>query len=501
MIEKQEQLTFVKSTAWPTPQEYNEAVQNLATSLTDPALQIGEPELSTLGLPKPVSGAFASVYRINTSSDAFALRCFLTNRSEQRQRYRKISEHIEDLHQPHTVSFEYQEEGVRIHGCLFPILKMQWVDGLHLDDYIFQNLDRQPLLDQLCLEWKVMLRWLRSNGVAHGDLQHGNVIVANREIKLVDYDGMYVPGLAGWEACEIGHRNYQHPQRSKEHFGPWLDNFAGWSIYTSLYCVSIDPQLWHVLNGAGECLLFRQEDYKNPTGSKAFFVLENHDCEQIRASARLLRYLSMLPIHEVPDLDSNVHAPAEMPELFGPPADKTISDVFIPRNPQDSLSDSDSYIKVSSSHGTKVSYSHTQQSQPVSATTFLSKLRHAVGKIPEIIAGVAVFALVGWGLAWVKGEFFDSSFRDGVRAYNQSSFLTAINCFQRVVYRNPNSSSGWYNLALSYQYSGKAQEAIAVYRYIVAKFPDTAEAKSAQKHLATLSQRAGRAPVARKNGK
>jgi thiamine kinase-like enzyme len=41
-------------------------------------------------------------------------------------------------------------------------------------------------------------RALNRAGVAHGDLQHGNILVANGKPKLIDYDGMYVPALRAY---------------------------------------------------------------------------------------------------------------------------------------------------------------------------------------------------------------------------------------------------------------------------------------------------------------
>jgi len=50
---------------WPTPQDYNEAIQNPQLSFGDPELQGGKPELTPLGLPRPITGGFASVYRMH----------------------------------------------------------------------------------------------------------------------------------------------------------------------------------------------------------------------------------------------------------------------------------------------------------------------------------------------------------------------------------------------------------------------------------------------------
>ena len=46
---------------WPTPQEYNEAIQNPRSVFADAELQAGQPVLTPLGLPRPITGAFASV--------------------------------------------------------------------------------------------------------------------------------------------------------------------------------------------------------------------------------------------------------------------------------------------------------------------------------------------------------------------------------------------------------------------------------------------------------
>lgn len=50
--------------AWPTPQDYSEAVQNPKAAFTEPELRTGEPESDRLGLPGPRSGTFAIVYEI-----------------------------------------------------------------------------------------------------------------------------------------------------------------------------------------------------------------------------------------------------------------------------------------------------------------------------------------------------------------------------------------------------------------------------------------------------
>ena len=44
--------------SWPLSQDYNEAIQNPATSLGEPDLKKGEPAVNSFGLPIPRSGNY-----------------------------------------------------------------------------------------------------------------------------------------------------------------------------------------------------------------------------------------------------------------------------------------------------------------------------------------------------------------------------------------------------------------------------------------------------------
>jgi hypothetical protein len=65
-------------------------------------------------------------------------------------------------------------------------------------------------------------------------------------LKLVDYDGMYVPALQrlALPNAACGMYRYQHPQReNSRYFGPESDNFSNLLIYASLLALSHDPSL------------------------------------------------------------------------------------------------------------------------------------------------------------------------------------------------------------------------------------------------------------------
>ena len=56
-------------------------------------------------------------------------------------------------------------------------VKMEWVDGLLLNQFVRENADRPDLLDALVALWVQLCRRLREAGIAHADLQHGNVLL------------------------------------------------------------------------------------------------------------------------------------------------------------------------------------------------------------------------------------------------------------------------------------------------------------------------------------
>src|SRR5689334_5580837 len=121
---------------WPTPQDYNEAVQNPRLAFTDPDLRQGDAELTPLGLPRPICGRFASVYKIHSVGRMWAARCFLSGVAEQLSRYGAISQHLQEVHLKYAVPFTYLPTGITVAGCAFPLLKMEWVQGESLGYFI-----------------------------------------------------------------------------------------------------------------------------------------------------------------------------------------------------------------------------------------------------------------------------------------------------------------------------------------------------------------------------
>ena len=293
---------------WPTPQDYNEALQHPQSSFADPELKKGTPALTPLGLPRPITGGFASVYRIRCGRRDWAVRCFLREFADQSHRYAAISKHLAGANLSYMVGFDFQQQGIKVNGNWFPILKMEWVQGDLLGEYIQRNLTRPGSIAKLAGRWLKMMNALRDRGISHGDLQPGNVVVVNGDFRLIDYDGMFVPAMNGQSSHEVGHRHFQHPLRKQSDFGPTLDHFSAWVIYTSLVALGIDPSLWQQTHAGDDALLFQEKDFKSPASSTTFQLLLNHSDKTIQKLAEQCRSLLSLRPMNLPSVESQGHA-------------------------------------------------------------------------------------------------------------------------------------------------------------------------------------------------
>src|SRR5262249_25836274 len=152
---------------------------------------------------------------------------------------------------------------------------MRWVEGFMLNEFLRDRAGNASLLEQLCPLWLRLGNELRASRMAHGDLQHGNVLLvpganaAAMVLRLIDYDGMWVPELEGRPPGEVGHPNYQHPQRLRRGgYDAEADRFAHLAIYVAFRCLAAGGQALWDKHDNGENLLFRESDFAQPSSSK-----------------------------------------------------------------------------------------------------------------------------------------------------------------------------------------------------------------------------------------
>lgn len=252
---------------FPTNGKYVEALQHTDVCFQDKELKGGQVELTPLGMPRAISGNFASVFSITgASGKRYAVKCFTRQVAGQHKRYKAIHDSLASLDRTWKVGFEYIPQGVLVEGKWYAILRMEWVQNSKtLIPWLEQNLGNPDRIFKVANEFAACVKDLHQAGIAHGDLQHGNLLIDNEQrLRLIDYDGMYVPSIKDLGSNEDGLANYQHPGRAG-HFAPDLDRFSAWLIYGSLISLAAYPTLWLTNHRDGdEKLIFGKDDFQPP---------------------------------------------------------------------------------------------------------------------------------------------------------------------------------------------------------------------------------------------
>lgn len=259
--------------ALPKGDQYNEAVQNPRISFTDTDLKSAKVETGMFDLPKPYSGGFTVTFKLQTTAANFAVRCFTRDITDIQKRYQAITNFFSTKSSRYFVEAKYLTDGIKVGGTFYPIIKMKWMDGEPLNIYLENNRTNKAKLQSLLVDFLNMVSELETLGIAHGDLQQGNIIVKNDRLFLIDYDGMYLPALNGLKSNELGHPNFQHPQRSAIHYNSKIDRFSAIVIYLSLKALIEKPTLWKYNNG--ENIILRSQDIADLKSSQVIADLNS----------------------------------------------------------------------------------------------------------------------------------------------------------------------------------------------------------------------------------
>ena len=252
--------------SYPTVGQYTEVIKDSAKSPDEyfDKLNHLRPVLDNNGKLIMSSGNFAVVFKMKDEyGKLYAVRCFHRAQQGREMNYKLICAELAKVSSPYLSPIKYYDKELFVDSDEYPVLLMDWVDGMTLDKYIRKVINDKKALNQLVTNFKNLAIWLLNQPFAHGDLKPDNILVKkDGSLVLVDYDGMFVPAMQGQKAREIGSPDFRNPSRTEDDFNKDMDNFPIISILLSLELL-VENKDYLSQYGAEDRLLFSEEDYRN----------------------------------------------------------------------------------------------------------------------------------------------------------------------------------------------------------------------------------------------
>ncbi|MBC8870733.1 MAG: FHA domain-containing protein [Planctomycetes bacterium] len=295
---------------WPLASHISAILQDPRIAFRDPLFQAYHIERNALNQPRVWSGQFAVVYKgVDANGKSWAIRAFTSESRDRRNHYDQISAHLKAHRLRCLVDFEYRDASIRsTDGKWYPLVVMDWVEGMTLFNWVDSKckVGKGASIAKAVQHWVNLVNEMADAEIAHCDLSQVNVLVTpDGYLKLVDYDGMCVPALAGRQNLEMGVRPYQHPRRNEQTLlSANLDNFSALLIYVALRALAADTSLWtrHVAQSGYDKLLFRSEDFADCEQSALYHDLMKSPDPGVRDLAGKLFAMAKGNMDDVPPL-------------------------------------------------------------------------------------------------------------------------------------------------------------------------------------------------------
>lgn len=277
---------------YPSVAKYTETIRLASNSPEDYFDKLSglHPVLDNNGDPVMSSGNFAVVFKmVDRNGKYHAARCFHREQKGRGKNYKLICEALAKVSSPYLLSVKYLEKELFVDSEEYPVLLMDWAEGMTLDKYLRQIIDDEHALWNLISNFRQLSIWLLSQPFAHGDLKPDNIIVKNDgSLVLVDYDGMFVPAMHGQIARELGSQDFRNPLRTESGFDKDIDNFPIISILLSLELLIANKDYLSQF-GAEDRLLFSEQDYRDTENSQMFQIASKSTRDNVIDLVGLLR--------------------------------------------------------------------------------------------------------------------------------------------------------------------------------------------------------------------
>jgi hypothetical protein len=157
----------------------------------------------------------------------------------------------------------------------------------------------RSLIDQAAA-WLFLAGDMLSRRLAHGDIANDNCLVSGSQLKLIDYDGCYLPDLADKYPGESGAQHFQHPLRNR-HYAGNMDAFPALVVFLSLLALHDDPSLWNRFY-TDKNLIFHDTDFQAPGQRPIWAALEASQDPWVRALTAALAEMCRSPVAGLPSL-------------------------------------------------------------------------------------------------------------------------------------------------------------------------------------------------------
>ena len=231
---------------YPLISEYIEAVRYAEDNFNK--LHDLRPVLDENGDPIMSSGNFAVVFKMKDekTGGVYAVKCFLREQNGRKEAYEQICDYINKNHSKYIVSICYYDKELFVDttqtdDAEFPVLLMDWIEGLGLEEYVNQNFDNSNKMTNLYDNVEDLIKCFLPSHLSHGDLKPDNIIVTLKgDLFLIDYDGMFVPSMQGQEARELGTPQFQYQGRTLSDFNEYIDDYAAIYLALIIKLISID---------------------------------------------------------------------------------------------------------------------------------------------------------------------------------------------------------------------------------------------------------------------
>ncbi|MEE8394343.1 MAG: protein kinase family protein [Rhodospirillales bacterium] len=252
---------------YPNITDYRTALRNapvrFATLEVNPVLDVNDD-------PVFKAGNFAAVFKASVSGvkTEVALKFFIRDLPNLEDRHHALAQVIEQTEARYLIDVGFLPGEIFVTSSIassgeYPVVMMPWIDGENLGAVVnrFCAKGQRKGLAALTRAWANLCLDMLSKGIAHGDLKHDNVLVTpDGQLRLIDYDSMFVPSLKGSRSVLLGGASYQHPRRDIQHFDGNLDHFSILVIVLSLRALTLNPEL-HEIFHAGENIIFSSDDF------------------------------------------------------------------------------------------------------------------------------------------------------------------------------------------------------------------------------------------------